>query len=88
MLALFYWIIDVKGHVAWSFPFRVIGMNSITVYMFYRLVDLERTGKFFLEGPANFFPKPWAETVLAAGAAALAWLAMYWLYRKKIFIRV
>ena len=88
LLALFHWLIDVKGRVAWSFPFRVIGMNSITVYMFYRLVDLERTGKFFLEGPANFFPKPWAETVLAVGAAALAWLAMYWLYRKKIFIRV
>jgi hypothetical protein len=74
--------------VAWSFPFRVIGMNSITVYLLYRFVDLEKTGKFFFEGTANFFPKPWAETVTAAGAAALAWLAMYWLYRKKIFIRV
>lgn len=88
ILALFHWLIDVKGRVAWSFPFRVIGMNSITVYMLYRLVDLELTGKFFLEGTANLFPEPWAKTIMAAGAAALAWLAMYWLYRKKIFIRV
>ena len=88
LLALFHWLIDVKGRVAWSFPFRVIGMNSITVYLLYRFVDLEKTGRFFFEGTANFFPKPWAETVTAAGAAALAWLAMYWLYRKKIFIRV
>ena len=88
LLALFHWLIDVKGRVAWSFPFRVIGMNSITIYLFYRMANLEYTSKFFLEGTASFFPKPWAETVTAAGAAALAWLAMYWLYRKKIFIRV
>ena len=88
LLALFHWLIDVKGRVAWSFPFRVIGMNSITVYLLYRMVDLEKTGKFFLEGTANLFPQPWASVITAAGAAALAWLAMYWLYRKKIFIRV
>ena len=88
LLALFHWLIDVKGRVAWSFPFRVIGMNSITVYMLYRLVNLELTSKYFLEGPANLFPEPWAKTITAVGAAALAWLAMYWLYRKKIFIRV
>ena len=88
LLALFHWLIDVKGRVAWSFPFRVIGMNSITVYLLYRMVDLETTSKFFLEGTANLFPEPWAQTITAAGAAALAWLAMYWLYRKKIFIRV
>ncbi len=88
LLALFHWLIDVKGRVAWSFPFRVIGMNSITIYLFYRMVDLEYTSKYFLEGPANLFPEPWAKTILAVGAAALAWLAMYWLYRKKIFIRV
>ena len=88
LLALFHWLIDVKGRVAWSFPFRVIGMNSITIYLFYRMANLEYTSKFFLEGTASFFPKPWAETITAAGAAALAWLAMCWLYRKKIFIRV
>ena len=88
LLALFHWLIDVKGRVAWSFPFRVIGMNSITVYLLYRMVNLEYTGKFFLEGVANLFPEPWAKAILAGGAAALAWLAMYWLYRKKIFIRV
>jgi len=88
LLALFHWLIDVKGRVAWSFPFRVIGMNSITVYLLYRMVNLEYTGKFFLEGMANLFPEPWAKAILAGGAAALAWLAMYWLYRKKVFIRV
>jgi len=41
LLAIFHWLIDVKGCVVWSFPFCVIGMNSITVYMLYILVGLE-----------------------------------------------
>ncbi|MFQ5732793.1 MAG: acyltransferase family protein, partial [Planctomycetaceae bacterium] len=29
MLAAFYWVIDVRGWKAWSFPLVVVGMNSI-----------------------------------------------------------
>ena len=88
LLALFHFLIDVKGWAAWSFPFRVIGMNSITIYLLYRLVDLEYTGNFLFGGLAALFSEPWAKTISAIGATALAWLAMYWLYRKKIFLRV
>ena len=88
LLALFHWLIDVKGHVAWSFVFRVIGMNSITIYMFHRLFDLKYTSRRFLLGVSNMVPSEWSEPVIIAGAAVIGWLAMYWLYRKKIFIRV
>ncbi|MBR2838888.1 MAG: DUF5009 domain-containing protein [Kiritimatiellae bacterium] len=88
LLALFHWLIDVKGHVAWSFVFRVIGMNSITIYMFHRLFDLKYTSRRFLLGVSNMVPSEWSEPVIVAGAAVVGWLAMYWLYRKKIFIRV
>ena len=33
LLALFYWIIDVRGYQRWSFFFKVIGMNAITIYL-------------------------------------------------------
>jgi predicted acyltransferase len=33
LLALFYLIIDVWGFRKWAFPFVVIGLNSITIYM-------------------------------------------------------
>jgi len=88
LLALFHWLIDVRGHVAWSFVFRVIGMNSITIYMFHRLFDLKYTSRRFLLGVSNMVPEPWSGPVIALGAAVIGWLAMYWLYRKKIFIRV
>ncbi len=31
-LAIFYWLIDVKGHSAWSKPFVMFGVNAIAVY--------------------------------------------------------
>ena len=88
LLALFHWLIDVKERVAWSFAFRVIGMNSITIYMFFRLFDLKYTSRRFLLGVSNMVPEPWSEPVIAFGAVLVGWFAMYWLYRKKIFIRV
>src|SRR5690606_23112868 len=33
LIALFYYIIDVRGHTRWAFVFKVIGMNSILIYM-------------------------------------------------------
>ena len=39
LLALFYWIIDVRGRRGWAFPFVVIGMNPITIYLAQDLFD-------------------------------------------------
>lgn len=87
-LALFHWVIDVKGFAKWCFPFQVIGMNSITVYMFHRLFDLRYTSKRFMWGLSDMVPPQWHDAAISLGAVAVAWLAMYWLYRKKIFIKV
>jgi predicted acyltransferase len=32
-LALFYWLIDVKGYVKWAHPFVIYGMNAIAVFV-------------------------------------------------------
>ena len=32
-LALFYWMVDVRGWRRWSFPFLVVGVNSIAMYV-------------------------------------------------------
>ena len=88
LLALFHWIIDVKGCVKWCFVFQVVGMNSITIYMFRRLFDLKYTSRRFFLGFANMVPEQWFDPVIDAGAFLIAWLFVYWLYRKKIFLKV
>lgn len=32
-LAIFYWLMDVKGYVKWGTPFRIYGMNAIAVFV-------------------------------------------------------
>ena len=87
-LALFHWIIDVKGFTKWCFVFQVIGMNSITVYLFHRLFDLKYTSRRFFLGVANMVPEPWFDAVIAFGVPVICWVFVYYLYRKKIFLRV
>ena len=87
MFALFYWIIDVKGCSRWCFFFRVIGMNSITIYMAQRFVGFDAASKFFLGGVAGLMPDLWGQLVLKLGYIAACWLFLLFLYRKNVFLK-
>lgn len=88
IFALFYWIIDVKGHKGWILPFKVIGMNSITIYMLQRIVDLMGTSRFLLGFIGGFVSENAARVVFILGYIVICWLILYALYRKKIFLKI
>jgi predicted acyltransferase len=81
--ALFYWIIDVKGYRRWTFFFRVIGMNAITIYMLMRIIDFYGISYFFFSGVASLGDKPWQTFVYMSGKIAIEWLILLYFYRKK-----
>ncbi len=87
LLALFYWIIDVRGVRRWSFFFTVIGVNAITIYLVDRFFDFGVITKIFVHGFIGKFggaePLVWAILVMLTG-----WLFLYFLYRQKIFLKV
>ena len=87
LLALFYWIIDVKGYRRWTFFFVVIGVNPITIYFLQRFVDFAGMAEFFLSGVAANAGLI-APLVLPLGALAVKWLFLWFLYRHKIFFKV
>ena len=86
-LALFYWIIDVLGYKKWAFGFIVIGMNSLAVYVATGIFDFQQVGNIFV---GHLLPRigRWAALVEASAAYAVVWLILYWMYRKKEFIRI
>nr|MBD3622286.1 DUF5009 domain-containing protein [Sunxiuqinia sp.] len=87
LLALFYLIIDHWGYHRWAFYFRVIGMNSIFVYLFVRIVDVTRISEFFL----GWLAKPMGDNgalLLLVGKLLIIWLLLYYMFKKKIFLRV
>ena len=88
MLALFYWIIDVRGCRRWAFFFQVIGMNSITIYVGSRFLGFRGIANFFLSGVASLGNADYYAFVMALGTIAVEWLFLYWLYRQKVFLRV
>ena len=83
-----YYIIDVKGWKKWTLFFRVVGMNSITIYLGQKLIDFRRISDFFLKGTANLCPEAWGKLILAVGYLMVCWLFLYFLYKKKVFLRV
>jgi len=87
-LAVFYWIIDVKGWRAWSFPLRVIGMNSITIYIMKRFVAFGTMASFFFGGIAGLGNEHWRAFTMEMGQLVCEWLVLWYLYRKGTFLRV
>jgi predicted acyltransferase len=87
MLALFYWIIEVKGFRKWAFFFTVIGMNSIAVYVAIMLISFQQIGNIFV---GSLLPRiqPWDDFVSALAAVAVIWLVLYWMYRTKTFVKL
>lgn len=86
LIALFYWIIDVKGWKKWSFFFRVIGMNSIFIYLLYDLADPGRISKFIFGWTVLL--GDFGEILSIIGSIMLVWSLLYYMYKKGIFLRV
>jgi len=89
LLALFYWIVDVKGHRRWGFFFKVIGMNAIAIYLLMRTVfNWNFETEYFFGGISRMLSPELGAFVTQVGMIAIGWLFLYWLYRRNIFIRV
>ncbi|MCF2519528.1 acyltransferase family protein [Dyadobacter sp. CY351] len=88
LLAIFYWIIDVKGCKKWAFFFQVIGMNSLVIYLAVRFIDFNASSKLLFEGIYKYSPEKWHEVFNALGGFVIVWFFLYFLYRHKIFVKV
>lgn len=87
-LSLFYFIIDIMKYQKWAFFFQVIGMNSLTIYLVYHFIDFSQTSNILFSGLYAPAPEQFHKALEALGALALVWLLMYFLYKKRIFIKI
>lgn len=88
LFSIFYLVIDVWNYKKWAFFFVVIGMNPITIYLTERIVNFRSTTNFFFGGFAALLPKTWTPFIGAVGVTTVAWVFLYILYKKKIFLKV
>ena len=102
-LGVCYWLVDIKGWKGWALPGIVFGMNAIAVYVLSGLVvdtlyliqvqsGSGDTTSLYSWIYQNIFAS-WAGPLNGSLAFALSYIvvlfgAMYFLYRRKIFLKV
>jgi heparan-alpha-glucosaminide N-acetyltransferase len=91
MLAGFYALIDWKGWRRWAFPLVVVGMNSIAIYvMSWTMQDFFRTAlqTHFGAVMSALVPPALLPVTYGIGVMLIFWMILYWMYRRKIFLRI
>jgi predicted acyltransferase len=91
-LCLCYWLIDVKKLFAtgWNM-FKIVGMNSIFIYIFFHIGGAGLLTRVLRPFPESLFS--WGgELAVALLTSTLVWAALwyicYWLYKNRIFIKI
>lgn len=88
LFALFYFVIDVKGIQRWAFFFKVIGMNSILIYMSGKFIQWGYTNKSIFQWLGDLIGDPYNAVALAITAVAIKWIFLKFLYNKKLFLKI
>ena len=91
LLAVFYALIECKGWRAWAFPLIVVGMNSIAIYVMNWTMEpfvrsaLDRHLGWLISSVTSPTFQPIA---YGFGVMLTFWLILYWMYRRKLFLRI
>ena len=91
LLAAFYAVVDLAGWRKPAFWLIVIGMNSIAAYMIAHLFeDFIRSSLRTHLGAGTFEAFGVAYEPFVMGSAILLgyWLILYWMYKRKLFLRI
>ena len=91
VLALSYWLIDIKKSRKWVIFFAVVGMNPLFIYLFAHLggrdflMHMYKPFTHLLFSPLG----GQAEDILTAAVIwATFWYITWWMYKRKIFIKI
>jgi len=91
LLAAFYTVIDWKGRKAWAFPLVVVGMNSIAAYCIAHLFEGFIYKNLTTHLGANVYGvlgQAYVPLIHGALVLFVMWLILFWMHRRKIFLRV
>jgi len=103
LLAGFYGVIEGIGWRAWAFPFVVVGLNSIAIYLLANTIGgwiTENVARHtnwdwlntWLEGPwlapSRSGAGPFHEMRARIATLVVLWLFCFWLYRQRVFLKI
>lgn len=91
LLGLFYFTIDVWQKRGWAYALVVTGANSIAAYLIAHLFEAFIQKALVTHLGANVFKAfgaPYATLLQGAATLFVMWLLLWWMYRRKIFLKI
>lgn len=91
LLAAFYFIADVKDKKSLFFPLVVIGTNSIAAYIIAHTIDsfIDQSFRINISPNYDMLLGEGYKSLISGGIILLVeWWILYWMYKKKIFIKI
>jgi len=86
-LAAFYQMVEIWQWRKWCTPFVWIGMNPITIYLVFHLVDKEAVAERFVGGPIAEHLGSYGELLISLFVVAMMFAFVRFLYQRKVFIK-
>ena len=90
-LAGWYTAIDLRGWTRVAFPFLVVGMNSIAMYVIVHVADRYTMDALHIHlgtAPFGWLGPTFVPVLTGVTALAIFWLILWWMYRRRLFLRI
>lgn len=90
-LAFSYWLIDIKKYQKWTKFAIIVGMNSLFIYLFAHVGGgnlIHAIVKPFTMGLFSWMGNETAEILTGFVVWFGLWYITYWMYKRKIFIKI
>jgi predicted acyltransferase len=88
LLAVFYLEVEVVGARWLAWPFAVIGMNSILVYLLSQFSKGWIKDRLHQHLEPDLFTGAFAPMIESAMVLGVIWILCWWLYRQRAFLRI
>jgi predicted acyltransferase len=89
--AFFHELVDVRGKKRWAFPLVVLGTNSIAAYCLYEAFLGPTSDAIVRHAPTavlGALGPVYGRTVVGAAALLVLWAILYWMQKRRIFLRI
>jgi len=88
LLAVFYQVVEIWRLRAWTTPFVWIGMNPITIYLLFHLLEFDKFAQLVVGGPVKAAFGAAGNLLVSVVVVAMTLSIVKFLYVRKIFIRL
>lgn len=88
LMAVSYYIVDVKGLRRGTEWLRVYGMNSIMAYMLAQCINFRCVAHSLFHGVEQYIGPAWYQVLMAASCSIIIYVILWRMYKLRIFLRV